>query len=144
MGGGGNVNVGYRFGQSNLGDLRLEGEAGYHYASGNSGYSDTHYFTYMGNLYYDSNINLTPGSNWAIAPYIGGGIGDAQVHFGQSNFANTFHHHNSTFAYQGMAGLNFTQASMPNLNWYAGYRYTSTDERNIKASNIEAGLRYNF
>lgn len=143
-GGGGNIDLGYRFGAGTMGDFRLEAEAGYHEAPGDSGYGDTRYFTYMGNAYYDFNMNLMSGGTMAITPYIGGGIGDAQVNYGDSSFSQTFHHHNNTFAYQGMAGLNITDASMPNTNWYIGYRYTGTDDNNLDASNLEVGLRYNF
>src|SRR5262249_41367887 len=77
-GGGGNVDIGYRFD-----DFRIEGEAGYHGAGGQSGFGSTHYFTWMGNVYYDFNrIFPSSGSGWHVAPYVGGGLGDAQVHFG--------------------------------------------------------------
>ncbi len=145
MGGGGGVDLGYRFWPSNFGDFRIEGAANYNGAGGDSGYSSTHYFTYMGNLYYDFNT-VFPSSNsgWHITPYIGGGLGDAEVHFGSSSFASTFHHHDNSFAYQGMAGLSFTSASMPSTDWVIGYRYLGTDQDNLHANNLEAGVRFNF
>jgi len=139
-GGGGNVDLGYAFN-----DFRIEAEAGYHAASGSDGFGSTHYFTYMGNVYYDFNTLFSPSSSgWHIAPYIGAGLGDAAVHFGSSNFSNTFHHHENDFAYQGMAGLNFVSASMPNTDWLIGYRYQGTDSDNIHANSLELGVRFHF
>ena len=139
-GGGGNVALGYRFS-----DFRLEGEAGYHGAGGDGGHSGTHYFTYMGNLYYDFN-RAFPSSNsgWQVVPYIGGGLGDAQVHLGNSSFSNTFRHHDNDFAYQGMAGLTFVSDSMPHTDWSLGYRYLGTDQDNLHANNLELAIRYHF
>jgi len=140
MGGGGNVDLGYRFS-----DFRIEGEAGYHGAGGRDDYSSTHYFTYMGNLYYDFNTVFSPSaSGWHVVPYIGGGLGDAAVHFGHSSFTNTFHHNENIFAYQGMAGLTFVSASMPNTDWSLGYRYLGTDKTNLHANNLELGIRFHF
>jgi opacity protein-like surface antigen len=146
-GGGGNVALGYRFAPTNSGDFRLEGEAGYHGADGNSGHGSTHYISYMGNLYYDfTGMFSTAYNGWAIVPYIGGGIGDAEVHYGSNgnNFSQTFHHHSNDFAYQGMAGLTFVSAAAPNVDWSIGYRYFGTDSSNINANNVEIGLRYHF
>src|SRR5689334_10085082 len=59
-GGGGNINLGYHF----TPDWRIEGQLGYHHTPGESGYSNTHYLSYMGYVYYDINqLNLTPNSN---------------------------------------------------------------------------------
>jgi len=149
-GGGGNIDLGKRFMASSLGDFRIEAEAGYHSASGSEGYGSTHYITYMGNLYYDfTSIFPRSSSGWHVVPYIGGGIGDAQAHFGSSsnNFTATYHSHDNLFAYQGMTGLSLTTASMPNTEWFAGYRYLETDhndEAHIRSNNMELGLRFNF
>jgi len=140
MGGGGNVDLGYQFN-----DFRLEGEAGYHGAGGDGGDNGTHYFTYMGNLYYDFNrASSASGSGWGIVPYIGAGIGDAEVHFGNGTFSNTFHHHDNDFAYQGMVGLTFASNSMPRVDWSLGYKYLGTNQDNLHANNLELGLRYHF
>jgi len=147
MGGGGNVQLGYEFWPSNYGDFRLEGEAGYHAAGGKDGAGDSHYFTYMGNLYYDFNnmLSSSSSSGWHIVPYIGGGLGDAAIHNGNNvNIVNTFHHHQNDFAWQGMAGLNFTSSSMPRVDWLIGYRYLDTDDNDLHAHNLEVGLRYHF
>jgi len=139
-GGGGNVDIGYQFT-----DFRLEGEVGYHGAGGDNGFGNTHYFTYMGNAYYDFNTVFSPSSSgWHVVPYIGAGLGDAEVHFGSGNLATTYHHHDNDFAYQGMAGLSFISASMPNTDWWLGYRYLGTDSDNIHANNLELGVRFHF
>lgn len=139
-GGGGNIDLGYRFN-----DFRIEGEAGYHGADGNNGYKNTHYFNYMGNLYYDF-TKAIPASNsrWGIIPYVGGGVGYAQVHVGNGSFSHTFNHHDNDFAYQGLAGLTFTSTSMARLDWSIGYKYLGTDEDNLHANNLELGVRYHF
>lgn len=139
-GGGFNVDAGYRLDPN----VRVEGEFGYHNAPGDTGYSDTYYFTYMANGYYDFNQYGVSTNGMRITPYLGAGIGVADYRFGQSNFANTFHHHNTDFAYQGMAGLNFICDSMPNVDWVLGYRYTGAGTDDIEANNLEIGLRYHF
>jgi len=134
MGGGGNVSLGYR-----LNDVRLEAEVGYHSAD------DVHYITYMGNVYYDFNNVTTSRSGWRIVPYVGAGLGDASVHNSNNGgIGSTFHHHSDTFAYQGMAGINLVSDTMPKVDWTLGYRYLGTDEHDLQASNIEAGIRYHF
>ena len=141
MGAGGNVDLGYQF-QA----FRLEGEAGYHTAGGRNGFGNTNYITYMGNVYFDLK-NLIPTTHfggWAIGPYVGGGAGDAQVNYGHNSLVTTFHHNHSQFAYEGMAGLNFTSPSMPNTDWRIGYRYLGTDETNIHSNNLELGLNFHF
>jgi len=144
-GGGGNVDLGARFWPSNFGDFRIEGEAGYHGAGGKNGYGSTHYFTYIGNLYYDFNtVFASSNSGWHVVPYIGGGMGDAALSAGHSSFSDTFHHHENTFAYQGMAGLTFVASSMPNTDWSIGYRYLGTDNNDPHANNLELGVRFHF
>jgi len=140
MGGGGHIALGHGFD-----NFRLEAEAGYHGAGGSDGYSSTHYFTYMGNLYYDFNTLFpSSGSGWHVAPYIGGGLGDAAVHYGTSSFGNTFRHHENDFAWEGMAGLNFVSSSMPRTDWALGYRYLGTDTSNLHANSLELALRFHF
>lgn len=140
VGGGGNLTFGYRMNQ-----IRLEAEAGYHEAGGRGGYGSTSYFNYMANAYYDFNWLLpTSSSGWHITPYVGGGIGDAAVHYGSRGFSTTFRHHDNTFAYQAMAGLTFTSVSQPNLDYSVGYRYLGTDERNVNANSLELGIRLHF
>src|SRR6185295_4605154 len=53
-GGGGNAALGWRLWPNDMGAFRLEGEVGYHGAPNEDGIpGHTHYFTYMGNVYYD-------------------------------------------------------------------------------------------
>ena len=140
MGGGANVALGYR-----MRDVRLEAEVGYHGADGSGNSTETHYLTYMGNVYYDfNNLNTLGNTGWHVAPYIGAGLGDAAIHYGNSSVSGTFHHHNDTFAYQGMAGLTFVSDALPKTDWTLGYRYLGTDEHNLQASNIEAGVHFHF
>jgi hypothetical protein len=151
MGGGGNIDFGYQFASGNWGDLRAEGEAGYHAASGDSGHGATNYWTYMGNLYYDL-PGLTPGSQWDFVPYVGAGLGDATVHFGDVGTS----HHDDVFAYQFMAGVSLIPQSAPNSSWSLGYKYLGSDDSNytdilgrsgedrLSSSNIEVGYQYHF
>lgn len=148
MGGGGNIDLGYRFAPNDMGNFRLEAEAGYHQADGENGVGDLRYFTYMGNVYYDfSNMESWSGRNWQIAPYIGAGAGLASLRRGSGDFIDTFHHHTNVWAYQGMAGLTFTSESMPSTEWLLGYRYIGTgsdDGLQLNASNLELGIRFHF
>lgn len=140
VGGGGNLDLGHQFN-----DFRAEAEAGYHRASGKAGFNATHYFTYMGNVYYDFNrVFPSSGSGWHVTPYVGAGLGDAALHSGTVSFRTTFRHHEDSFAYQGMAGLTFVSASMPNTDWSLGYRYLGTDKDNLHANNLELGVRFHF
>lgn len=149
-GGGGGINLGYRFAPLDMGNFRVEAEGAYHAAKAKSGGSDMHYFNYMGNVYYDF-VNLKQnwlGSNWHVSPYVGGGIGAATIRKGKASFADTFRDNNTTaFAYQGMAGLTFASMDAPNVEWTLGYKYLATNrEEGIKlhANNAELGLRYHF
>ncbi len=150
-GGGGDVAVGVRFWPSDYSDFRLEAEAGYHDVS------SSHYFTYMGNLYYDFNgLNAGSNSNWKVIPYIGAGMGDATVHLSNSDFAGRYTVHDDAFAYQFMAGVTLENAAMPNTDWLIGYRYFGTEDvdgtdnagigesQRLHANNLEVGLRWHF
>jgi len=133
-GGGGNAQLGYMFPSDGFGDLRLEGEFGYHDAS------STHYFTYMGNAYYDFGRWAANSGSVRIVPYLGAGVGDATVHFQRNGSGDAL-------AYQGMAGLSFICASMPNTDWSLGYRYQGSDETHgsrLNANNIELGVRFHL
>jgi opacity protein-like surface antigen len=139
------VNLGYRFGQNETGAFRVEAQGGYHAADGEAGFSDTQYFTYMGNLYYDFNtIFPQPSSGLHIAPYVGGGLGGVAVHLGDDSFSDAFDDTDSEFGYQLMAGVNLVAASMPNTDWVLGYRYLSADDNDFRAHNVELGLRFHF
>lgn len=160
-GGGGNVALGYSF-PAGADALRLEAEVGYHGAKGEDGAARTHYFTYMANAYYDFNSAFASGSASGLRPYIGAGVGDATVRFGEkgydaltSTFAD-FSENDNVLAYQVMAGLNYTPQSMPRTDWYLGYRFVGSESSSfldnagnrgsdrLHANNIEAGFRYHF
>jgi len=137
---GGNLALGYRFA-----DWRLEAEGGYHGAGGDSGYRNIHYFTYMGNAYYDFNSAIpTSEEGLRVVPYIGAGLGGASVNRGSGSIRETYNHNNDTFAYQGMAGLSLASTTMPNVAWTIGYRYLGTEEHNLSAHNVEIGARIHF
>jgi hypothetical protein len=145
MGWGGRVNLGYQTAPTSTGDFRVEGEAAYHAADGDSGAGDLHYFNYMGNAYYDF-ANWSE-SSWRIRPYVGGGLGVASVRRGKSGFSATFDNHTNLFAYQGMAGLSFAADQSRKTEWLVGYRYHGTEKtEGVKthAHNMEIGLRYHF
>jgi hypothetical protein len=145
LGGGGNIQLGYRLRPGSFGAFRIEAEAGYHSASGSGSYSSTHYFSYMGNVYYDFDKLLpNSASGWRITPYVGAGLGDAAIHYGHSSFSGTFHNHDNKFAWQGMAGIKLTSASMPNSDWSLGYRYLGTSGDNIRSNNLELGYTLHF
>lgn len=104
----------------------------------------------MGNLYYD----MPTGG--ALTPYIGGGIGAADVQFenyGTNATGTVLDDGETVFAYQGMAGLNFAVTN--NLSLNAEYRYfatndvevqsgTRTSEIEYRSHNLMAGARYLF
>ena len=138
-GGGGNVELGYHLNR----DFRLEGEVGYHDADGHDGYGEEHYYTYMGNLLYDFNGAFSSNSSgWRVVPYVGGGIGDAQIHNGDG--VSSASRNNNSFAYQGMAGLTLVSSAAPNTDWSLGYRYQGTDTDDPHANNVELGVRVHF
>lgn len=145
---GGNARLGYRFMPNDMGAFRIEAEMGYHEANGdNSNASDTQYFTYMGNLYYDFNaIFPRTSQTWHISPYIGGGLGDAAISYGDNSFAHSFHHNSDEFAYQLMAGLSLVSNSMPNTDWTLGYRFLSANNNtnDLRSHNLELGVRFHF
>jgi hypothetical protein len=136
LGGGGNIGLGYR-----IDNVRLEGEAGYHTADGKGGYPDTNYISYMGNVYYD--FNTMNFARWKFVPYIGGGVGNAAVRYGNSSLSGTWDHHDNQFAYQGMAGVSFTAPAISNADLFVGYRYFATDG-DLESNNAEVGVRFYF
>lgn len=142
-----------------INSLRFEGEVVYHEndldqvgykggstVAGNGSFSST---AYMVNAYYDLPLENSP---WS--PYVGGGIGLADVHLSPTQPGNTSGH-DSEFAYQGLAGIGYTAASIPNTQWTLGYRYlATTDPRfsgptgDIKTSyathSVELGAKFRF
>ena len=96
----------------------------------------------MANLYYDFATGLG-----SLKPYIGGGVGYANVDAGQAD--------DDVFAYQGMVGLGYAPETLPFTEFTLGYRYFGTSDPkfnvsglNVKSSydshNIELGAKFNF
>ena len=79
---------------------------------------DVHAWAAMFNIYYDFNR----GGN--IEPYLGVGVGGAQVNASAHDLTGAQHHlddKDTSVAYQAMAGLNF--AVSPNMSVDVGYRW---------------------
>ena len=159
---GGNISLGYRPNALNnsTGDARFELEGGYHAfglksitANGvtNANPSgDLKAFTLMGNAYYDLHTG-TP-----FTPYIGAGIGDADINFDKSNGFGMTKSNSNQLGYQFMTGVSYTPESLPQTEWSLGYRYLGTTSPQfatttgdvkfdpIRASNVELGFKYHF
>jgi opacity protein-like surface antigen len=150
-GGGGNIALGYEYDRS----MRLELEGGYHdlpiktVTNGSGSFDssqDLRIVTIMANAYYDFNKYI------GFTPYIGAGLGDAQVNFPRATGFGSTKSTDNVFAYQGMAGISYVPASMPQTDWSLGYRYLGTLETrysgakldNINTHSAEIGLRYHF
>ena len=152
--------VGYQF--NNTG-LRVEGELGYlensvdtHDVGGvafanDDATGDTSAFFGLASVYYDLPFNSP------IRPFVGGGIGAADVSFenhGTSATGTVLDDSNTAFAWHLTAGVNYDIS--PNMALEVGYRYmefdgidvTATDgtASTIDASNniVFAGLKYRF
>ncbi len=148
-GGGGNIALGRAFQTGSFGDFRLEAEAGYHETSG------SHYYSYMGNAYYDF-TGLAPSMPWKLTPYIGAGIGDLTAHLDESDSSGSYNVHGNVFAYQFMAGVNLNVDTIPNVDWSLGYRHVGSSDvdgtNNVGAGvsdrvisdSIELGARFHF
>jgi OOP family OmpA-OmpF porin len=104
----------------------------------------------MGNLYYD----IPTGG--ALTPYLGGGVGAADVQFenyGTNATGTVLDDGETVFAYQGIAGLNYALTGNVSLN--AEYRYfatadvevqsgTRTSDVEYRTHNVIGGVRYIF
>jgi opacity protein-like surface antigen len=138
--------------------MRFEGEVSYHrnkidnvYAGGSSVSSSGNFNTtaYMINAFYD----LPTGTAWS--PYIGGGMGVAELHL-TNNVINNSSSGDNEFAYQGLVGIGYTPESIPDTQWTLGYRYLATanptfggngpSDVNTKyaTSTIEVGAKFRF
>ncbi len=153
------ISLGYRPYVSNtvLDNMRIEAEytrrdAGFNNVSapglGSASLpGDLEIDAYMMNLYYDIKSN----SRWT--PYLGGGIGWADVEFASNAIPTSS---DSVFAYQGMVGLNYEPESMPHTAWGLGYRFFSmsdpeyttntggTLEHDYMSHGIEASAQFRF
>lgn len=106
--------------------------------------------TYMANLFYDFRNE----SQWI--PYVGGGIGGAQVDIPTSSGLGNTDEGDSVLAYQLMLGVSYAPTSIPMTEWGIGYRYFVADSPeystaggrveldDITSHNIEANAKFRF
>jgi opacity protein-like surface antigen len=159
---GGNVALGYEPYMLNnaTGDTRFEIEGGYHAfglkdvtaggVTNTSPTGDLKVMTLMGNAYYDLHTGTS------FTPYIGAGVGDANIHLSKNNGFGAITSSDNRLGYQFMTGVSYTPQSMPHTDWSLGYRYLGTTSPQfttstghvkldaIHASNIEVGFKYHF
>ena len=138
-----------------LNQLRFEAEVAYHdndvdkvhlntgaKINGNGSISST---AYMFNTFYD----FATQSQWT--PYIGAGVGMATVHLSANSGVGNGDSSDTTFAYQGLAGIGYSPTSLPNTQWLVGYRYLGTSDAKLGGTtveysthSIEAGAHFRF
>jgi outer membrane autotransporter protein len=108
---------------------------------------DTSVLSGMVNVYFDINTGT------AVTPYVGGGLGVANVNVSNVNFASGVPVLNKSddtvFAYQGGVGAKFSASKHVSLD--LGYRYFVSDEvrlgsykSDFQSHNIQAGIQYQF
>lgn len=108
---------------------------------------DAHVLSGMANVYFDINTGT------AVTPYIGGGIGIANVNVsnatGASGVLAWTKDDDTVFAYQGGVGAKFSVSKHIALD--LGYRYFVADEAtfgaiksDFQAHNVQIGLQYQF
>jgi opacity protein-like surface antigen len=130
--------------------LRVEGELTYRHndldrfnaAAGPLALSGEVYsIALMGNAYFEPELRVP------IQPYIGAGLGGAQVALDEDSLDAD--DDDFVLAYQAMAGLVFKFG--PASGIFAGYRYFATDDPAIQGTdieyrthNLEVGLRFGF
>lgn len=111
----------------------------------------------MFNIYYDFVMADANGQSKALAPYIGGGFGLAQVKLdGTSAFAANVNDTDDVFAWQLMAGVSYAPAMLPFTEWTLGYRYFDTQDpsysylgiskfsADVASHNLEVGVHFLF
>lgn len=106
---------------------------------------------YMANAYLDFH------NGSAVTPYIGGGVGVAQVSYddyGVTAIPNVLDDDDTVFAYQGIAGASYKVT--PQIKLTADYRYFATEDPELTSvagtateteyatHNIFAGVEYSF
>jgi len=110
--------------------------------AGHGTYSST---AYMANMFYD----LPTATAWS--PYIGGGIGLANLHLDSNSGAGNTDSGDDAFAYQGMVGIGYSPEAIPNTQWTLGYRYFATNDPKFgnvsteySTQNVELGAKFRF
>lgn len=109
--------------------------------SGVSALGDLTTLAYMFNSYIDFD------NSTAFTPYIGGGIGSADVELGTGTGSQS----DQVLAYQAMAGVGYSPELIPMTEWTLGYRYFSTTDPEYSfgdientTHNLEAGVKLRF
>lgn len=109
------------------------------------------------NVYYDFVMNGKDGQPFALAPYVGAGLGWANVKIdGTSVFLGNVNETDNVFAWQFMTGVSYAPQFLPFTEWTLGYRYfdtanpsysylgASTFDIDYASHNLEAGIRFLF
>ena len=159
---GGNIEFGYapQMLNNSVGDVRFEAEGGYHAfglkeitangVTNSRPNGDLKVMTLMGNAYYDLHTGTS------FTPYVGAGIGDANIHLDKNNGFGMTKSSDNRLGYQFMTGVSYTPQCLPKTDWTLGYRFLgttspqfTTSTGNVKldaihASNIEVGFKYHF
>ena len=131
-----------------LNALRFEGEVMYHnndvdhvsHSGGRPSTTGGSYdaTTYMVNALYD----LPTGTPWS--PYIGGGVGLADFNLSSNAGAGNTSGHSTQFAYQGLVGVGYTPASIPNTQWTLGYRYLGAQDPKFSGPTGDVKSQYSL
>jgi len=157
---GGNVALGYQpaIAMQPFSSMRFEVEGGYHSNSldtstigavTTNGSGNMSAWTYMANAYYD----FRNSTGWT--PYVGAGAGMADVHLSRSSGAGNTDSEDNVFAWQLMAGMAYSPANTPLIDWVLGYRFLDTNDANFNTAtsrieaeyqshSVEAGMRLRF
>jgi opacity protein-like surface antigen len=122
---------------TNLGMGRLEGEVGYRSHGFDNGSGDITAFTFLLNGYYDIPANAP------VTPFIGGGIGFANINVDGMNIASHSQSDadDTVFAYQIGAGFSYPIDELMTLD--CGYRYLGATDPDFKGTEAEYGT-HNF
>lgn len=107
-----------------------------------SGTSDS--MAYMLNAYLDANDTNT----WI--PYIGAGVGFAEVKLSASSNVGNTTTRDTVFAYQFMGGMQYAPETMPHTRFGLGYRYFATQDpgydtttTDVEVENVSHGIELN-
>lgn len=141
---------------TNEGDARFELEGGFHafgldrVRANTDPSDDMKATTLMANAYYDWHTD----SSWK--PYVGVGIGQAHITFANDQGLGNSGESDNVTAWQAMAGITYTDSSMPNTDWSLGYKYIDFDQPSFSSASgdikldpvhehtIELGVTYHF